>query len=216
MAFPATIPADGTRHIEDGVPYIVRGGRWQKLTVPAGVSGGVFANKSYTEIDWGGIQDRPRSMILIKAAMTPKVDANIDVGFFSRTDNKYIESATHYDHGQSCGLVNYGDGGVEALDWNSPNAFHVNGFWLANFDNSTRFSAANRVQMATIRLLKTGSNEILCCWEFYQQVNYSGHPTVINTCKMPIKRAISDLTKMFFRVDGSKQFASGRATVEIF
>jgi len=215
MAFPATVPSNGTRRTEDGVDFIVRNGRWEKLIAPAGVSGGVFAGKTWTEINWTGIQDRPRSMIQIYAAMTPAADANIDVGFWSAGGGAFLPSSS-YVPSKAAGLVDWGDGGQERLNWSSPNAFNHNGFWLANFDNSTRFSAANRPQILAMKLLKAGASVTMISWEFYQQVNYAGNATTVNTCKMAVNKPLNDLTRMFFRVDGTKTFASGHATVEVY
>ena len=214
MAFPATVPAENTRTVQDGVTYIAKSGRWEKLSIPGGVTGGTFVNRTWTAIDWSGLQSRPLNMISIKAAMTPKVDTDIDVGFLGASINKYIPSS-YYEAAHSAGLVNWGTSGTERLDWNVPTAFRSDSFWLANPEPNTRHSAANRPQVLTMKLLKISDTKTMISWEFFQVVSDTPHPLVMNTCKMQLNWGMGDITGMFFRcITG--EFASGRTTVEVY
>ena len=224
MTFPATIPATGGEHTENGVTYIVRNSRWEKLKQPrvvyAGNQGGVdhgtqAAGKNWFYCEWDVAQKKAVERLRVTAAFRVNAVCYAGMGVYVAGGSAGWMDNSHYK--ETDGQVRWassGDGASEQSWESSSPAWPDNNIFLA-YPATSRKCKAGSPQFADITLQAIDGSNTLLCWKFYSNI-VTDNLIVWNTARARIDKPITDLTALSIGLTDGAHFQYGRMSAEVY
>lgn len=219
MAFPSTA-GDWQTHSEGVLDYYGRSGKWYRKRYPQfAVHGGPHADENRVAAGHTNFTlwfpeftiDRPRNMIVARAAFRPSASCDVYLAMVDWDGNSWVPKSKFLD---PSGMVRWGEGGVGTTNWESFRAFNSNSFWV-NSSEASRKLRQNRPQLIRLWVMKNGVvNACKLAWQYHGQCVTYG--VAIRTYgKMELNMPIENIKALHVALsDGT--FEDGRFSAEIY
>ena len=223
MTFPATIPAAGAEHTENGVTYIVRNSRWEKLKQPrvvyAGnrtpIDGGTqAAGQNWFYGEWDVAQKKAVERARITAAFRVNKPCYAGMGLYDSGAGAWMPNSHYTETDGQVRWASTGNGSNEQSWANSSPAWPNNNIFLA-YPATSRKCKAGSPQFADITLQAIDGSNTLLCWKFYSNV-VTDNLVIWNTARAKIDKPITDLTGLSIGLTDGAHFQYGRMSAEVY
>lgn len=221
MAFPATVPGNGTLHEEDGVEHIVRNGRWEKLLLPCVAVSGTADDVQDSAADsdalgrewvvnrWSVVQHSPTERARIQAAFHVNKACYAKVGFWSKSLNTWLPGS---EYKEMDGLVRWAGAG----NGQGVQSWQTDGSYIQlGHPDATRQCNPRRPQFADLALSAINGSSCLLSIRFYSAC-VTDNFLMWNTARSVIAKPITDFTAVVFGLTDGSHFTGAKIVTEVF
>jgi hypothetical protein len=218
MAFPATMPADGTYRREDNSEWYVRNQRWHRRreveTAVEGQSnignGRTFVGHNGVTIDRPILHRHPRNLIKLEANFAP-VDGRRNIGISMQSAGTWVDfSGKGTNFQQDEGISMWGNGGAQNRSWYDLQHF-TTAIWLGDAHDRDRLCPPGHATRLSVTLMTAGAGKLMMTWRLGHHAVTSETLTTLG--RMIIQRGIDTIEKLALNLDGGN-FADGTVTTE--
>ena len=218
MAFPATMPAEGTYRREDNSDWYVRLQRWhRRREVETAVEGqgNIGNNRPFTGHN-GVTIDRPifhrhaRNLIKLEVNFAP-VDGRRNIGISMQSSGTWVDfSGKGTNFQQDEGISMWGNGGAYNSSWYDLEHF-TTAILLGDAHDRDRLCAPGHATQLSVTLLTAGVGKLMMTWRL--QHHAVTNETITTLGRMRIQRGIDTIEKLALNLDGGN-YADGTVTTE--
>ena len=226
MAFPATMPASGTEHVEDGVKWYVRNGRWHRFPeVVTTKEGGpelnspsvsTFSGSSGVTIlrpvlEFGAVNGRKPTQLIHVDANCYVNQNRTNIGLRIFRNNRWIDfSQKNVNFRQAYGFTRWFNSGEHHTDWYAVQPFTTQ-IWLGDAADRDRLLAAHKASILSLDIMYWSATESF----MRSTLMMSGgtNATLYTKVKMLVKVNISEIDSLGLTLDGG-MFDDGRLSAE--